>query len=98
MANKDGSKSGGRAKGVPNKKTLSLIERCEEYGYDSFEEMIRAAQEESEPKERFRMAAEIAQYIYPKRKAIEHSMDQDKGFRVIIEDYSKKGKPDSNGS
>lgn len=78
----------GRQKGTPNRKTLSLIERCEDYGYDSFEEMIKAAMEETEPKERFRMASEIAQYIYPKRKAIEHSTDGEKGFKIVIEDYS----------
>lgn len=91
MANKDGSKSGGRAKGIPNRKTQSLIDKCDEFRIDPFVEMLKALQEEQEPKERFKMAAEISQYIYPKRRAMEHSMDQEKGFKVVICDYISKG-------
>lgn len=86
------ARHGGRQKGTPNRKTLSLIEKCEEYGIDVFEEMLKALQQEPEPKERFNMAKEIAQYIYPKRKAIEHSTDQEKGFVMVIKDYTDKKK------
>lgn len=38
---------------------------------------------------RIRAAAEACEYLYPKRKAIEHSTTDD-GFRIVVEDYLKK--------
>lgn len=46
-----------------------------------------------DPAVRAKSAAEACQYLYPKRKAIELSNDgEDRGFKVIIEDYSNKDK------
>lgn len=90
MAHKDGTKSGGRVAGQPNRKTQALIDKCDEAGIDIFEEMLRCLQEEREPKERFNMCKEIAQYIYAKRKAVEISSEDDKGFEIVIRDYTKK--------
>ena len=84
-----GIRHGGRAKGTPNRKTQSLMQICEEMGLEPFVEMILAMQQVHEPKERFRMAAEICQYLYPKRKAVEHSTEEGKGFKIVIEDYKK---------
>jgi len=36
-------------------------------------------------------AKEVCQYLYPKRKAVEISTDQEsEGFKIVIQDYSKK--------
>lgn len=60
----------GRKKGTPNKKTQALVEKCEAKGLDVFDGMIECAIE-AKGLERFKMLSEIAQYIYPKRKAVE---------------------------
>lgn len=63
---------GGRAKGTPNKKTLDLHAKCAAKGIDPFELLLEFCGEA--PME-IRLAAlkEICSYLYPKRKAIEHS-------------------------
>ena|SRR3712207_112879 len=68
-----GEKRGGRNKGTPNKQTLAVAERLEALGCDPLEAMVRIATDESvEPGIRFQAYEELAQYIYPKRKALEH--------------------------
>jgi len=65
---------GGRVKGIPNRKTLNLLEKCEEAGIDPFAELLKLCSH----KEIFiRMNAlkEVSQYLYPKRKAMEISVD-----------------------
>jgi len=69
-----GHKTGGRKPGTPNKRTMELAERMEAIGCDPIEGMARIAMNRrSRPELRGRMYAELAQYLYPKRKAIEHS-------------------------
>jgi hypothetical protein len=43
MANRDGSKSGGRSKGTPNKKTTNAQEIADRLGVDPFEVLLRFA-------------------------------------------------------
>jgi hypothetical protein len=70
MAN--GFKTGGRLKDTPNKVTRDVIERLTELSCDPIEGMAGiAADPKSSPELRGRMYAELAQYVYPKRKAIE---------------------------
>ena len=70
MAN--GYKTGGRKAGVPNKKTRAIQERLEELGCDPLEGMAKIAMDESiEVNIRLTAYKELAQYLYPKRKAIE---------------------------
>jgi hypothetical protein len=67
-----GLKTGGRKKGTPNKRTMELAERLEAMGCDPLEGMARIAMDpESPPELRGRMYAELAQYVYPKRRAID---------------------------
>lgn len=40
--------------------------------------------------DRFRAIIELAGYLYPKRKAVALSADEDSGFKIIIEDFTKK--------
>ena len=71
-----GKKTGGRQKGTPNKDTKALQDRiAERYpGWDPVEAMAEIAQDDTNDV-MIRLAAlkEIAQYIHPKRKAIEHT-------------------------
>jgi hypothetical protein len=39
---------------------------------------------------RLNAAKEASKYLYPQRKAVEHSTDSDKGFKIVIEDYKTK--------
>ncbi len=64
----------GRRKGTPNRATAEISERLAELGCDPIEGMASIAANEANPAElRGRMYAELAQYVYPKRKAVEHS-------------------------
>jgi hypothetical protein len=69
-----GKKTGGRIKGTPNKGTLAVAERLEAIGCDPIEGMARIAMDIKTPIDiRAKLYSELAQYIAPKRKAIEHS-------------------------
>ena len=71
-----GRKTGGRVAGTPNKRTQDVIERLATLGCDPIEGMARIAMDESNaPELRGRMFAELAQYVAPKRKAVEHSAE-----------------------
>ena len=71
-----GRKTGGRVAGTPNKRTQDVIERLEALGCDPIEGMARIAMNEANPPElRGRMFAELAGYVAPKRKAVEHSAE-----------------------
>jgi hypothetical protein len=69
-----GRKTGGRQKGTPNKATVEIIDKLAAAGCDPILGMARLAMDESNnPELRGRMFAELAQYVAPKRKAVEHS-------------------------
>lgn len=70
---KKGSKkppNSGRRKGTPNKSTQTLSQMCEEMSFDPFKAMLTLAKEGDKD-----MLKEVCTYLYPKRKAIEHSVD-----------------------
>ncbi|WP_157522338.1 hypothetical protein [Mitsuaria sp. 7] len=67
-----GRKTGGRVAGTPNRRTADVIERLEELGCDPIEGMALIAMDESNPPElRGRMFSELAQYVAPKRRALD---------------------------
>ena len=69
-----GRKTGGRVAGTPNRRTQDVIERLALLGCDPIEGMARIAMDMTTPVEvRARMFAELAGYVAPKRKAIEHA-------------------------
>lgn len=69
-----GCKTGGRTAGVPNKRTAEITERLEALGCDPIEGMAHLAMDAANSAElRGRMFAELAQYVAPKRKAVERS-------------------------
>jgi hypothetical protein len=80
-----GHKTGGRVAGTPNRKTREVTELLESLGCDPIEGMARIAMNEAHsPELRGRMFAELAQYVAPKRKAVEHSVDDPDNKRLTI--------------
>ena len=72
-----GRKTGGRKAGTPNKRTTELVVRLEALGCDPIEGMALIAMDVSNtPELRGRMYAELASYLYPKRKAVEVRPDE----------------------
>ncbi len=68
-----GERHGGRRTGTLNKRTVAVADRLEALGCDPIEGMVRLAMDETvEPSIRAQMYRELAQYIAPKRKAVEH--------------------------
>ena len=67
-------KTGGRKKGSPTRLAREVQAKMEELGCDPIEGMARLAMNESlDPGLRGKMFSELAQYVYPKRKSVEHS-------------------------
>lgn len=82
-----GQKTGGRVKGTPNKDTQSLFETCEKHGVDVFEAMVICVKEATTTADRFAYLKDLAPYLYPKRKSVEISGDEGRGFELVIKDY-----------
>jgi hypothetical protein len=79
---KPGERRGGRQKGTPNKKTANVQEKLDKLGCDPIEGMARIAIEAMEIKDyqlAGNMLKELAQYVAPKRKAMEVSGSEDGG-------------------
>ena len=71
-------KTGGRKQGVPNKRTAAVAERLRELHCDPLEGLVRLAMDEKlDPALRGRMYSELCKYVYPQRRAIEHSLAED---------------------
>lgn len=74
-----GLKTGGRVKGTPNYRTQAIQERLQALNCDPIEGMATIAKEAMKAKD-FPLALsaykELAQYVAPKRKAVELSADQ----------------------
>jgi hypothetical protein len=69
-----GKKTGGRLLGTPNKKTAEIKDKLASMGCDPIQGMADLAMDANNTAElRGRMYAELAQYVAPKRKAVEHS-------------------------
>jgi hypothetical protein len=67
-----GYKTGGRLRGTLNRRTMDIHALLAKMGCDPIEGMARIAMDCSNPVEiRARMYAELAQYVAPKRKAVQ---------------------------
>ena len=85
-----GFKTGGRAVGAPNKRTLEAMQKLEELGCDPIEGMARIAMDETNSIDlRAKMLAELAPYIYPKRKTMDISSNTD-GLTIIVNRDNKE--------
>jgi hypothetical protein len=64
----------GRPKGALNRRTQAVADLLAEMDCDPIAGMARIALDENNPIDlRARMFAELAQYVAPKRRAVEHS-------------------------
>ena len=78
-------KTGGRAKGTPNKKTAEIREMLLSLKCDPITGMARIAMNNRKPPElRGRMYSELAQYMWPKRKAIEYAGPEGEALVIKI--------------
>ncbi len=66
-------KTGGRAPGTPNKSTQTLMEICETKGFNPFEAMLEIARFAPDMPTQLNALKEVCKYLYPQRKAVEHS-------------------------
>jgi len=80
-------KTGGRASGTPNKKSHELAEKLEELGCDPIEGLARIAEDPAtKPELKMRCYAELAQYVHPKRKAMELGSGKDgEPLKIVVE-------------
>jgi len=79
-----GRKTGGRMAGTPNRKTREVGELLESLDCDPIRGMAAIAlNPEASLELRGRMNAELAGYLYPKRKAVEHSGELGLGMAGI---------------
>ncbi len=69
-----GVRLGGRQKGTPNRKTTEIGALLDSMGCNPIEGMAKIANNpKTTPELRGKMYGELAQYVYPKRKAVEHT-------------------------
>jgi hypothetical protein len=82
-------KSGGRIKGVPNRKTEELQDKCARLGLDPFEALLSLTTHDNE---NIALGAlkEVCQYLYPKRKAFEHSGEINNPYSEMSYDELKQ--------
>ena len=66
-------KNAGRKKGTPNKRSQEALEIFRQQNFNPLIRMIKQARETKDESIRASLLRELAQYAYPKRKAIEHS-------------------------
>ncbi len=91
-----GTKTGGRAKGIPNKKTNDLIELInQEYeGFNPIIELIKLSKKKDiEDSLRASILKDVASYIYPKRKSIDATTYENESkihFIVVGSEEEKK--------
>lgn len=64
------SKTGGRAKGTPNRKTFCLLQTLEDNKIDIVKE-IAALLPQLQPEKKADVLLNLMNYVFPKRKAIE---------------------------
>lgn len=94
MANTTGKKFGGRKKGTPNKNTQELMDMILETGcphpVQGMAQIAVQAKEEGNIDLAQACYKELAQYVAPKRKAIEHSgnIETDNQFVIVVPDVT----------
>ncbi len=79
----------GRKAGTPNKNTMDLMQKCADKGVDIFDELLLIAMTTLTPMDRFRYFSDIAQYIYPKRKALEVDANVNMDLAKKAQEYSE---------
>lgn len=91
----------GRKKGTPDKIRSEVKDKIEASGYDPITAMIEIGQVAMDDEDYVlagNMAKELAQYIYPKRKSVEHTMDGSFMPTGITINFTEDPKPISKGT
>jgi len=71
----EGRKTGGRKKGVPNKKTAAIQARVAASGLTPLQFMVQVLQDEDQPFQNRQWAAkEAAPYLHPRLASSEHKV------------------------
>jgi hypothetical protein len=83
-------KTGGRTKGTPNKRTLALMEICDEKGYDLLSQVITDLQLLNDPKDRLHFNLKFMEFLYPKRRAVDENGNPDDGPTFEVMRFGKK--------
>ena len=90
-------KTGGRVRGTPNKKSVDLLRRLERLGCDPIEGLARIALDpQTDVTLKVRCFAELAQYVYPKRRAIDLAADPPDGVKVTVDFVEPKADCEGN--
>lgn len=83
----------GRKKGAPNKRSKEVMDKLVELDCDPIEGMARIAEQamnDGDMQLAGNMYKELAQYVAPKRKAVEHSTDKDQPLEIKFAWASEK--------
>jgi hypothetical protein len=76
----------GRRAGIPNKRTQAVADLLADLGCDPIAGMAHIALDQLNPIElRARMFAELAAYVAPKRRAVEHSGELNIIEQILLE-------------
>ena len=80
---RNGTKTGGRAKGTPNKKTTELIELLGDY--NPIVRLIEIAKDENTSLDmQVKINLDLMPYIYPKRKSIDMNTNDMPDVKIYI--------------
>lgn len=82
------AKSGGRAKGTPNKKTAQFKDKLG--GFDTVAELKFLFKTCEDDDLKFAICKEFLKYEYPQRKAVDIETTDDKSFAIVVADKQHK--------
>lgn len=88
-----GIKTGGRAKGTPNRNTTEIREQFQSLINDNLEQMNKDLKA-LEPKDRIKAIIDLLKFVLPTLKATELSTSTENGFAPIIINLGKGINPD----
>ena len=80
---RNGTKTGGRKKGTPNKRTLNFIDNLNDY--DPLKSLLKIVQDDNTPLDtRIKINLDLLPYIYPKRKSIDMNSNEMPEVKIYI--------------
>ncbi len=83
-------KTGGRKKGTPNRVTQDVIKRLQELDFSPLDELVSLYRDPQATIDiKVNIARDLAQYVYPKRKAIDHTSQGERLTVIISGDDAK---------
>lgn len=82
-------KTGGRTKGTPNKNSLNLLQRLNDLSFDPVAELIVCLSTQP-PFQQVDSILKMWEFLYPKRKQIDHDLADDDLKALLIKKLSSK--------